>query len=205
MGLGLSQGDAPRAPPVWQKLILDPHILREPLADGQGVALWFAGQREGDEQHWERISSVPHAEFTVEPGIIATAAAAVRARQTIRTAWGKFFQRFRGETKGHSWVLPNGETAEQCGERRSDVLLVWADDEEQTLDEGWINSHWSVCTEVRRIGPRYSSSGAWRRPIPAAPRSRRKRKMSRIKWPSIVWPRPAKGTISRGRSPRSSI
>ena len=154
MGLGLSQGDAPRAPPVWQKLILDPHILREPLADGQGVALWFAGQREGDFQNWERISSVPHAEFTVEPGIIATAATAVRARQTIRTAWGKFFQRFRGETKGHSWVLPNGETAEQCGERRSDVLLVWAEDEERTLDGTWINSHWSGCTEVRSIGPK---------------------------------------------------
>src|SRR5262249_19117293 len=136
----------------WRRLPLVDELLREPALDSQGLALWFAGKRGAEFQEWERVVSAPHAEYTVEPGIGAVAATAIPVRQGIQGVWGKLWMRFQKTSEGRSWLLPNGEKAEQCGERRSDLLLVWAEQEATSLDETWIKAHWPACNEVRRIG-----------------------------------------------------
>jgi hypothetical protein len=63
MGLPVAAGSAPRRLPSWQDRALDEGIVREPSLDGSGVALWIPKGRDSDFYFWERISSVPHAEF----------------------------------------------------------------------------------------------------------------------------------------------
>jgi tetratricopeptide (TPR) repeat protein len=138
--------------PDWRTLHLDDRIFSEPTADGHSLALWFPGKRDEAFQHWERVSTVPHTEFTVEPGITAVAAASVQAKQPIRGFFGKFLQRFQKPTEGRAWLLPTGDTAEQCGERRSDLILLWVEDKPKQLDEPWIKARWPECERSQKIG-----------------------------------------------------
>src|SRR5262249_43358974 len=62
--------------------------------------------------------------------------------------WSKLFQR----APDRPWVLPNGQTAEQLGERRTDLLLVWAENEPASLDEAWVKSRWPEADRVERVG-----------------------------------------------------
>lgn len=153
MGPRVADGNIATRLPAWQDRILDPGIAREPSADGHGFALWIPSGRNRDFHLWERISSVPHTEFTLEPGVGATAATSVQAKQSIKSVWGKLWQRFRTRSEGRTWVLLNGETADQCGERRNDLLLVWSEGEAACLDQAWIKSRWPASGEARRIGP----------------------------------------------------
>jgi tetratricopeptide (TPR) repeat protein len=152
MGTHLVDERSPQASFDWRTIPLIDGIVREPVMDGQGMVLWFPGKREPQFQEWERVASVSHAEYTVEPGVGAVAASSVPARQPIQGVWGKLMKRFQKATEGRSWFLPNGEKAEQCGERRGDLLLVWAEGEKTVLDESWIKSRWPQCQEVLRIG-----------------------------------------------------
>jgi tetratricopeptide (TPR) repeat protein len=136
----------------WCRIPLADGLLREPALDGQGLAVWFGGERGTEFQDWERVASLPHAEYTVEPGIGAVAAIAVPVRQPIQTVWGKLWKRLQKASEGRSWLLPNGEQGVQCGERRTDLLFVWAEVDNAVLDEAWIKSHWPACGDVRRIG-----------------------------------------------------
>lgn len=136
----------------WRRIPLIDGLLREPALDSQGLTIWFAGKREAEFQEWERIASVPHAEYTVEPGIGAVAATSVPVRQPIKGVWGKLWKRFQKASEGRSWLLPNGEKVEQCGERRSDLLFLWAEQQSTALNESWIKAHWPTCSEMRRIG-----------------------------------------------------
>jgi tetratricopeptide (TPR) repeat protein len=136
----------------WRSVPLLDEFLREPVLDGQGLTLWFAGKRESQFQEWERVASLPHAEYTVEPGIGAVAATSIFARQLVQGVWGKLWQRFRKADEGRSWLLPHGEKAQQCGQRRSDLLFVWTEQDTAVLDEAWIKSRWPTCQEVRQVG-----------------------------------------------------
>lgn len=131
---------------------LDEGILREPVADGHALAVWLPLERDAAAQIWERIGSVPHTEFTVEPGIQGMAATAVRLRQNLTGRWSKIFQRFRRRNEDRNWVLPDGSTAEQIGQRRNDLLLVWCEDVAQELDPAWLQTRWPTSQEVRKLG-----------------------------------------------------
>jgi tetratricopeptide (TPR) repeat protein len=152
MGSQLVDNRPPEGIFDWRTIPLDDGLLREPVMGGQGMALWFAGKREPQFQEWERVASVPHAEYTVEPGIGAVAAASVPLRQTVQGLWGKLWRRSQKAGEGRSWLMPSGEKAEQCGERRSDLLFVWAEQDTSGLDEAWIKSRWPASEEVRRLG-----------------------------------------------------
>ena len=52
-----------------------------------------------------------------------------------------------------TWYVPAGQITEQCGERRTDVLLVWADDSSEQIDETQIRQQWPGCQESRRLAP----------------------------------------------------
>src|SRR5208337_2140254 len=53
-----------------------------------------------------------------------------------------------------SWTLPNGQPAEKCGERKTDLLLVWPENESMALDEESVRTHWPGLTRFQPIGNR---------------------------------------------------
>jgi tetratricopeptide (TPR) repeat protein len=137
--------------PDWRGLALDEGILPEPMADGNRIVLWRPAGRDGGFQHWERIANVASADVTAQQGICATAATSVRARQRLQGFLGKLVQRFRGATGGPVWMLPNGESAEQWGERQTDLLLVWTLEEHPPLDEARIRARWPETIRLEKI------------------------------------------------------
>jgi tetratricopeptide (TPR) repeat protein len=49
-------------------------------------------------------------------------------------------------------VLPNGESAEQWGERQTDLVLVWAAEEASPLDATRIKARWPESTRLQQLG-----------------------------------------------------
>ena len=78
----------------------------------------------------------------------------------------------------HGWLLPNGETAEQEGERETDLLLAWPREETSSLDEGALRSRWPEARRVQRLGKnlflvagvRGQEAGPQAEPTPGDPR-----------------------------------
>ncbi|TMQ34355.1 MAG: tetratricopeptide repeat protein [Planctomycetota bacterium] len=128
--------------PDWQKLVFNKGILREPIPGNDRVVLWLPVRREGGFQYWERIGSVARTTVSTEQGLCATAATAVSARQRVGGLFGGWLGRLRRAPGEQSWMLPSGGSAEQCGERQTDLLLVWAQDESVQVDEERIKSRW---------------------------------------------------------------
>src|SRR5205823_4691750 len=59
---------------------------------------------------------------------------------------------FQGTPSDEAWILPNGEPVEPAGPRRTDMVLVWPEVENELMDEGRIRSLWPGCKELRRLG-----------------------------------------------------
>jgi tetratricopeptide (TPR) repeat protein len=93
---------------------------------------------------------VPRAQIQIEQGIGAVNATSIQTTQPIRTFLGRLMPRFR-KSGDRSWTLPNGQSAEQVGERRRDLLLVWSEEDDR-LDEAWIKSRWPECQSIQRLG-----------------------------------------------------
>jgi tetratricopeptide (TPR) repeat protein len=139
--------------PDWRKLVLNDGVLPEPVPDDNRIVLWVAGRREEDGQHWVRIATVARAQVVVAEGVCAVAATALPARQRFPGFLGKLWGRLRGAPAEHTWVLPNGETAEQAGPRQTDLLLAWSADEAAPLDEARIQARWPDSQPPRPLGP----------------------------------------------------
>jgi len=140
--------------PDWQQVELGEGILREPTPDKNQIVMWVPADCEGGFLHWERISNLPGAEILAdrEQGVCVTAATSIRARQKAKGLFGKFLQPFRKSADGQTWLLPNGQSAEQVGNRQTDLMLVWAAEGANPLDEDHIQSLWPEGKRVRRIG-----------------------------------------------------
>src|SRR5262249_26979467 len=61
------------------------------------------------------------------------------------------FGALKGES-GRSWLLPNGAAAEETGNRRSDLILVWSSDAIVPLSEQRIRDRWPGCGRIRALG-----------------------------------------------------
>jgi tetratricopeptide (TPR) repeat protein len=148
-------------------------VLREPVPDEGRIVLWLPGEHGGGFRHWERVASVPGAAVTEVEGVCSTAATLVRARQRVRGFFGKLLG--LGKAGGDAtWVLPNGEAAEQAGERQTDLLLVWAD-ADTPLDEARLKARWPEATRFRKLGENLFLAAGVRppadsEPAPAPPR-----------------------------------
>jgi tetratricopeptide (TPR) repeat protein len=136
--------------PDWRNIAVENGIVREPTPDANRIAIWLPLERVNGSQEWQRVASQPHSEFAVEPGISAAAATAIRARQASRGLLGKLLGGLR-RSGDHSWLLPNGDPAEQLGERENDLLFVWADNGERPLDPTWIQSRWPQSKRIRKV------------------------------------------------------
>ncbi|HEV3164227.1 MAG TPA: tetratricopeptide repeat protein [Isosphaeraceae bacterium] len=136
----------------WRRVAFDDGVLTEPNQDENRLVLWVPGEREKSFQYWERISNVARAEVTSEAGLCSTAASSIRARQKVRGVLGKLLPALEGSSKDRSWTLPNGEGAEQCGERQTDLILVWPEDDEAPLDESQLKSRLPQSKRFQKIG-----------------------------------------------------
>jgi len=137
--------------PRWQDLVLAEGVFPEPVTDENRVVLWLRMDRDGSFQHWERIGNVARGEVTSRDGLCATAATSIRAREWIGGAVGKILHGLRERKGNRSFTLPSGRSAEQCGERQADVLLVWAQDERPIADETVIKQEWPEPARFQRL------------------------------------------------------
>jgi tetratricopeptide (TPR) repeat protein len=137
--------------PDWRKLVLHHGVLAEP-SECDRIVLWVRGSRENGFQYWQRISTASRAMTVIEDGIGAITATALVTRQQIRGFFGRLLKRFRGPPGGPAWLLPSGETTEQCGERQRDVIVVWAEGEAICLDEASLRTRWPESTRVQPLG-----------------------------------------------------
>lgn len=139
--------------PDWRTALAE-NILTEKMLDDHRIVMWLPGRMEGGFQYWDRIGNVTHTEFTVAPGIGAMSATSLPVRQSLHGLLGKLWRSVSRKAGEQTWLLPGGQTAEQCGERRSDLLLVWTTDEGDLLDERWLMSRWPGSERCQRVGER---------------------------------------------------
>jgi tetratricopeptide (TPR) repeat protein len=128
--------------PDWRTFALEPHIQAAPPADGNRLVLWLSTERDHSFQYWERISSVARAPISAEAGICATAATSIRARQRAAGALARIWHRLVASRRARDVILPDGSTAEQCGERRTDLALAWPEDDSAALDLPRLQARW---------------------------------------------------------------
>lgn len=132
-------------------LRLNEGVLQEPTPDDR-LILWLPRGRDAGFRYWERVVGAARAEVVEEQGLRATPATSVGARERVRGLLGKLIPRLGGPAGARVLTLPDGGSAEQWGERRTDLMLVWAVDEADPLDESRIRSRWPASRGVEPIG-----------------------------------------------------
>ncbi|MFO0889415.1 MAG: tetratricopeptide repeat protein [Isosphaeraceae bacterium] len=143
-----------------QKVKLDEGILAELVRENDRVVLWRPEGEDREYQYWERIGTMPRAQVQMDQGLCTVTASLVRARQRKSSGFlGKLARKLTGGEE--SWMLPNGQPAEKCGERRANLLLAWPEDEMLLLDEAAARTRWPAMTRFERLGERlYLIDGA---------------------------------------------
>jgi tetratricopeptide (TPR) repeat protein len=133
-------------------LDLNEGVLSEPSLDKDRMVLWLPQDRDGRFQYWIRVGNVPRAKITVQDTLCSIPAVSMRVRQPLRGILGRLLERFQKASKDQTWLLPTGEAVEQCGERQTDQMLVWGEDEATPPNEERIKSHWPENCRLQRIG-----------------------------------------------------
>ena len=123
-----------------------------PQSEGS-IVLWLPGECAGGYKHWERVVAAARAPIATGQGVCSIAAASVPVRQRLGGSLGKLLRGLRGSRADRTWTVPGGELAEQCGARRADLRLAWAEDAAAPLDEPQIKALWPDSRESRAIGP----------------------------------------------------
>jgi hypothetical protein len=109
----------------WYNVILAPGVLREHALDDDRLVLWLATSRERRFQDWMRISAFFRDAIETSGELWIAAVQTLTARQHIAGWMSKLFC-WRGQAVAKAaWVLPTGQVAYQCGERRNDLKMVW--------------------------------------------------------------------------------
>ena len=136
--------------PDWRTFEFDQGILAEPNPDGNRLVVWVPGERDATFQHWERVASVIRGEVVSEQGLCAIAATSVPARQRLRGGLGRLLQGLRPSSKKRDFLLPDGSSSEQSGERCTDVLLVWSPGPE-ARSRSLVQAAWPQAKRVKRL------------------------------------------------------
>jgi tetratricopeptide (TPR) repeat protein len=135
----------------WQELKFNPGILRENVSDNRRIVIWVPREKDQSGQLWERIGSENNSAFSPVAGLHAGRAVTLLVRQSKQSLFGGIMGRLRKENDA-TWVLPNGVSAVQSGERRTDALIVWTNDEKTPLDESRLRQHWPQANRFERLG-----------------------------------------------------
>jgi tetratricopeptide (TPR) repeat protein len=139
-------------PPDWRGFAFDDGVLAEPISDGNRLVLWIPDDRDGRFQYWQRVGNVARAETTVDDGLVATPAASIRAKEPLKWSVGQLLRRLRDRRENRDFLLPNGRSSWQCGERRTDLLLVWTEDLAAPLDLERVKSRWPQGSRFQKLG-----------------------------------------------------
>src|ERR1700722_7416523 len=113
--------------PNWRDFALEEGMLREAIPDGGRIVLWLPTDRDASFQYWERVANVTRGEIAIDQGLCTTGATSIRARQTVRGLAGQLWSRLLTSKQNRDFQLPNGASAEQCGDRQNDLTLVWSE------------------------------------------------------------------------------
>ncbi|WP_422923987.1 hypothetical protein [Singulisphaera sp. PoT] len=128
-----------------------PGILVEPASEGR-VVLWLPGRREGGFQSWERIASIAGSSADADGGLLSVPVVAIEVRQALGLSLGKLARKLMSRGADHGWTLPNGESGEQVGAKRTDRRLVWAEAAGASLDVARIRGNWAQSRGCQEIG-----------------------------------------------------
>jgi tetratricopeptide (TPR) repeat protein len=133
----------------WSGMNPGAGVLREPVPGEGHIVLWRPASGEGQPPvpEWQRISSGSRADISADLGMLSVPANAIRVRVGARGFFSKLF----GKPSGQTWLLPNGQSAEQVGERRTDLLLVWPQ-EGNLIDRERITARWPNSQSVEPLG-----------------------------------------------------
>jgi tetratricopeptide (TPR) repeat protein len=137
----------------WSEMALEAGVLREPSMDRNRQVFWLPGRREGSIQYWERIGTAGRGDVIVEDGLCSTGATSIPARQKVKGLLGRLLGRLYEPKESRTFVLPTGESVEQCGERTGDSMLVWTEDQGAVLEEDRIQARWPEGRRYQRLGP----------------------------------------------------
>src|SRR5437016_5343613 len=124
--------------PDWRTLKLMEGIAPEVTEDDNRIVLWLPVKEPIKSACWERIATVARAEIRDEQGICAVAATSIRARRA--GFFSGLGRRLGLDSSTQVWTLPNGQSAEQVGGRRTDLCLAWS--EGAGIDEACVRSRW---------------------------------------------------------------
>jgi len=134
-------------------MVLGGGILTEPPREDNRVVLWVPTDQDREFQYWERIGTIPRGAIQTELGICATPATSIGARQRLNAGFlGKLGRKLTGGGGEEFWTLPNGQTAERAGERKTDLVLAWPQDESTSLSEEQVRTRWPGLTRFQRLG-----------------------------------------------------
>lgn len=134
----------------WENLILEKAIQREPSPFADALVIWIPGDIDTSRQQWVRVATVPGAKPVAYGVYRVVPATALTVQQRQEGLLRRALNGLHSETNDRVWILPNGCTAIQCGERRTDLLLVWAENGEPQQHN--VESKWPD-KSVQRIGP----------------------------------------------------
>jgi tetratricopeptide (TPR) repeat protein len=139
--------------PDWREFALKQSVLREPNAEPDRAVFWIATSREAGVQYWERIASVSRAQVTTtNDGLSAIPAISISARQKPGGFMSRLINRVHTSTNSRQFQLPDGRSAEQCGERRSDLFLVWSAGPDLSLEQARLEATWPQAKEFLELG-----------------------------------------------------
>jgi len=138
--------------PDWQTIVLEQNVLREGTQESNRIVLWLPVKRERGFQCWERVGSVANADISFHDSLCAIAATSVPVKQRVRGWLYALLAGFRRKDGTDTWVHPNGDSAEQCGERQTDLLLVWPANQKDVLDDSRVQALWPQGKRLQRLG-----------------------------------------------------
>jgi tetratricopeptide (TPR) repeat protein len=137
--------------PDWRTFAFESGILPEPISDGNRLVLWIPDDRDATYQYWERVGNLIRGEIVTEQGLFATPATSVRARQRLKGGLGRLWDGLRKSSKNRDFSLPDGSSSEQCGERKTDLMLVWSPGAETPIDESLVQGAWPQAKRCKRL------------------------------------------------------
>src|SRR5437016_2609132 len=99
--------------PDWRSLELDNGVLREPAPNESQLVLWVPGETVACYRQWERIATVPDAGIASAQSYFKIPATVIRVRQKVQGFFDRLLQFIHKPPANRSWLLPNGQSAEQ--------------------------------------------------------------------------------------------
>ena len=131
-------------------------VLTEATSGDGRLVLWLPGARSGGFQYWDRVGTAAATPVNTREGLCFVAAVLTPARQRTGLGLANILRRTIQAKTEPSWKLPGGGTCERSGPRRTDLFLVWPEDEADSLDEARLKAYWPILQEIRGIGPSLS-------------------------------------------------